>query len=28
VPEIIALPITTGSPDYLSWVTTCTQPHD
>lgn len=26
VPEIIALPITAGSPDYLSWVTTCTQP--
>ena len=25
VPEIIALPITAGSRDYLSWVTTCTQ---
>ena len=28
VPEIIALPITTGSPDYLTWVTKCTQPQD
>lgn len=28
VPEIIAVPITAGSADYLSWVTTCTQPHD
>ena len=27
VPEIIALPITAGLPDYLSWMTTCTQPH-
>ncbi|WP_295454724.1 divalent-cation tolerance protein CutA [uncultured Thiodictyon sp.] len=26
VPEIIALPITEGLPDYLSWVSTCTQP--
>ena len=26
VPEIIALPITAGLPDYLTWVTTCTQP--
>lgn len=24
VPEIIAVPITEGLPDYLSWVTTCT----
>ncbi len=24
VPEIIALPITGGLPDYLSWVTQCT----
>jgi periplasmic divalent cation tolerance protein len=26
VPEIIALPITDGLPDYLTWVSTCTQP--
>jgi periplasmic divalent cation tolerance protein len=26
VPEIIALPITDGLPDYLTWMTTCTQP--
>ncbi len=26
VPEIIALPIAEGLPDYLNWVTTCTQP--
>ena len=26
VPEIIALPIAAGLPDYLSWVTSCTQP--
>jgi len=25
LPEIIALPITDGLPDYLTWVTTCTQ---
>ena len=28
VPEIIALPIAAGLPDYLTWVTTCTQPDD
>lgn len=26
VPEIIALPVTDGLPDYLNWVTACTQP--
>lgn len=26
IPEIIAVPITEGLPDYLSWVTTCTNP--
>ena len=26
VPEIIALPITAGLPDYLTWMTRCTQP--
>lgn len=26
VPEIIALPITAGLTDYLSWIKTCTQP--
>ncbi|HYN76190.1 MAG TPA: divalent-cation tolerance protein CutA [Lamprocystis sp. (in: g-proteobacteria)] len=26
VPEIIALPITAGLPDYLTWMRTCTQP--
>jgi periplasmic divalent cation tolerance protein len=26
VPEIIALPIAAGLPDYLGWVTSCTQP--
>jgi len=25
VPEIIALPITAGLPDYLTWMTQCTQ---
>jgi periplasmic divalent cation tolerance protein len=25
VPEIIAVPITEGLADYLSWITTCTQ---
>jgi periplasmic divalent cation tolerance protein len=25
VPEIIAVPITEGLPDYLSWITTCTK---
>jgi periplasmic divalent cation tolerance protein len=24
IPEIIAVPVTEGLPDYLSWVTTCT----
>jgi periplasmic divalent cation tolerance protein len=24
IPEIIAVPITEGLPDYLSWLTTCT----
>jgi periplasmic divalent cation tolerance protein len=28
LPEIIALPITDGLPDYLTWVTTCTQADD
>ncbi|MCG6895587.1 MAG: divalent-cation tolerance protein CutA [Thiocapsa sp.] len=28
VPEIIAVPITEGLPDYLSWVTTCTNNDD
>lgn len=28
LPEIIAHPITAGLPDYLSWVTACTQPQD
>jgi periplasmic divalent cation tolerance protein len=26
LPEIIAVPITEGLPDYLTWMTTCTQP--
>ncbi|AUB84502.1 divalent-cation tolerance protein CutA [Candidatus Thiodictyon syntrophicum] len=26
VPEIIALPITAGLPDYLTWMIQCTQP--
>lgn len=28
VPELIAVPITEGLPDYLNWITTCTQPQD
>jgi periplasmic divalent cation tolerance protein len=28
VPEIIAIPITAGLHDYLSWVTTCTKEQD
>lgn len=28
VPEIIAVPITEGLPDYLSWVTTCIEKND
>ncbi len=28
VPEIIALPIAAGLPDYLTWVTSCTQPQE
>ena len=28
VPEIIALPIVGGLPDYLNWVSTCTQSDD
>ena len=28
VPELIALPLTDGLPDYLNWITTCTQPED
>jgi len=28
VPEIIAIPITEGSADYLNWVTTCTREQD
>jgi periplasmic divalent cation tolerance protein len=28
IPEIIAVPITAGLPDYLSWVTTCTNNTD
>lgn len=28
VPEIIAIPITEGSADYLNWVTTCTHAQD
>jgi periplasmic divalent cation tolerance protein len=28
IPEIIAVPITDGLPDYLSWVTTCTNHND
>jgi periplasmic divalent cation tolerance protein len=28
LPEIIALPITDGLPDYLTWMTTCTQTDD
>jgi periplasmic divalent cation tolerance protein len=28
VPEIIAVPITEGLPDYLSWITTCTKNND
>jgi periplasmic divalent cation tolerance protein len=28
IPEIIAVPVTEGLPDYLSWVTTCTDHHD
>jgi periplasmic divalent cation tolerance protein len=28
VPEIVALPIVGGLPDYLNWVSTCTQPQD
>jgi periplasmic divalent cation tolerance protein len=27
IPEIISVPITEGLPDYLSWITTCTD-HD
>ena len=26
VPEIVALPITEGLPDYLNWMTACTRP--
>ncbi len=26
LPEIIALPITAGLPEYLSWISQCTQP--
>ena len=28
IPEIIAVPVTEGLPDYLSWVTTCTDKND
>ncbi len=28
IPEIIAVPIIEGLPDYLSWVTTCTDHND
>jgi periplasmic divalent cation tolerance protein len=28
VPEIIAVPITEGLPDYLSWITKCTKDND
>jgi periplasmic divalent cation tolerance protein len=28
IPEIIAVPVTEGLPDYLSWVTTCTDHND
>jgi periplasmic divalent cation tolerance protein len=28
IPEIIAVPITEGLPDYLSWVTTCIDHND
>lgn len=28
VPEIIALPIAAGLPDYLSWIDSCTQPQE
>lgn len=28
IPEIIAVPIIDGLPDYLSWVTTCTDHND
>jgi periplasmic divalent cation tolerance protein len=28
IPEIIAVPIIEGLPDYLSWVTTCTDDND
>ena len=28
VPELIAIPIVAGLPDYLNWITTCTQPQD
>lgn len=28
VPEIIALPIAEGLPDYLSWITACTKTED
>jgi periplasmic divalent cation tolerance protein len=28
LPEIIALPIAAGLPDYLAWVSQCTQPQD
>ena len=28
VPEIIALPVVGGLPDYLSWIASCTRPLD
>ena len=28
LPEIIAVPVTEGLPEYLSWVTTCTKNND
>ncbi|EGV16654.1 divalent-cation tolerance protein CutA [Thiocapsa marina] len=28
IPEIIAVPVTEGLPDYLSWITTCTDHND
>lgn len=28
VPELIAVPMTEGLPDYLNWIDICTQPQD
>lgn len=28
VPEIVALPLTDGNPDYLAWIGSSTEPHE